>query len=388
MSFPKSKSTFKLKKGRIVVVTDYFYPHWTGISKSLYYLTQSLNKDFDLTILTVKHNKSLKKEEVMNEIKILREDFLFNISRAKYSIDLVFKFVNIINKYDVVLINSPCVNIIAISLIAKIYGKKLLIFHQGDLILPRGIINKIIEKIFDISTYLSFSIAHKISTYTKDYADNSRIMKHFPHKFTPLLMPIILNQSKKQTTNLDQIHKLKSQNKILFGFAGRFVEEKGFDILFKAIPLVINKLPQAHFVFAGETKMPYENFYEKNIGKLKAISSYISFLGLLDERKLVDFYKTIDFIVVPSRSDCFSLVQAEAVICEKPTIVSNIPGARVVAQETGFGLIFKKEDPADLAEKLIEAVKKKNMLVSNYPKVLKMFNNQKNVEKIRKFIEN
>ena len=33
---------------KILIVTDYFYPHWTGISKSLYYLVKKKNKKYQI----------------------------------------------------------------------------------------------------------------------------------------------------------------------------------------------------------------------------------------------------------------------------------------------------------------------------------------------------
>ncbi len=391
---------------RVLIVTDYFYPHWTGISKSIFNFTQALQDEFDITVLTVKHDGKLPNWEKIGKTTIIRSPPLFSFSRAKISLILFWKFIKMIQGYDVVFINSPCVHILPIAVFTKIFQKKLLIFHQGDLILPKGIINRFVEKIFDTSTFISFFLADKVSTYTRDYAEHSRVLKPFIQKFTPLIMPIIISShsgersqvpdgtwrsdsridSGRTRSSFARMTRLKSQKKILFGFGGRFVEEKGFDILLTAIPKIVSKLPKAHFVFAGEIKMEYEKTYENLKTQILRVKKYITILGLLNNEELTFFYKNIDFIVIPSLSDCFPLFQAEAMLLGVPSIVADIPGARYLVGKTGFGAIFKKEDSKDLANKIIDIVSKKETIKKNYYKLLQVLDLTKNVEAVRKYI--
>lgn len=377
------------KKSRLLLVVDYFYPHWTGISKSIYYLVCLMHQDFDITVLTIRHAKNLKKEETVLSAKIVREDYIFSINRSKYSINQIIRFTSLAKHHDIIFLNSPCANVLPLSLISKIFNKKLIILHHGDLILPNGITNRLIEKIFDVSSFASFSLADKISTFTKDYAKHSRILKYYLSKFQPIIIPPpkkLTSQKQQRNKKLKVLQKLE-KDKILFGMVGRFVEEKGFDILFDAIPSIIKSLPNAHFIFAGQTKIPYENFYKKTLPKLKKIKKYITFLGLLNDKELSQFYKAIAFIILPSRSDCFPLAQVEAVLSETPSIVSDIPGARTIVKKTGFGLYFKKEDSNDLASVVISAPSKRESILEHYPKVLQLLDLDKNVKTIKEFIE-
>lgn len=372
---------------KILIVSDYFYPHWTGISKSLFNLVKTKLKNITFDVLTTKYNNDLKNKEKIFQTIIYREPYIFSISRVKYSILIVFKFVTLIYKYDAVLINSPCSNVLPISLLTKIFNKKLFIFHQGDLVLTKGKINKMIEKIFDIFSYISFFLSNKIGTYTTDYALHSRNIKPFIKKFTPLLMPVIINKKSISKNNIiyQKLFNLKKRGKILFGFAGRFVEEKGFDILLKAIPKIIKKDSNAHFVFAGDINIPYENFYSKNKNKISLVKSHLTILGLLKEADLQNFYHLIDFIVIPSRSDCFNMVQAEAMLFGKPSIVSNVYGARYLVKKTGFGNIFKSESVADLKSKIISSVKERGMLIKKYRNVIDILEPTKISNRISEF---
>jgi glycosyltransferase involved in cell wall biosynthesis len=180
--------------------------------------------------------------------------------------------------------------------------------------------------------------------------------------------------------------RVPANTEVLFGFAGRFVEEKGFDVLFDAIPLVMQEIPGAHFVFAGETNMAYEDFFGRSRERLERVQDHITFLGLLDENAMADFYAALDFIVIPSRSDCFNLVQAEAMQRGKPSIVADIPGARAMVQITGFGRTFEKENPQALAQQLIAAARERDSFADKYPNVVNFLDDARNTEHAARFI--
>lgn len=375
----------KLEKQRLLLVTDFFYPHWTGISKSVFSLTQLLQDMFEITVLTVRFSNKLSKHETIDKVAVVRSNYLFSISRSKYSLAILWNFFRLLAGTDCVLINSPSSNIVFFSVFAKLFGKKLLIFHQGDLILPPSFVNRIIEKVFDISCFISFSLADKVSTYTNDYAKHSRVIKPFLKKFTPILLPVVLH-AKNTTSHLEKIEHLRKEKKIVFGFAGRFVEEKGFDILFRAIPQIVEKLPEVHFVIAGQ-EMSYEDFFGKNRTIFNQVKNHVTFLGLLDDSGLQSFYQGIAAIIVPSRSDCFNLVQAEAMLCGTPAIVSDIPGLRYLVKESGFGLTVKTESSDALVEAIVKFVKEKPEIIKHEKKLREILNTETIIKSAVEFIK-
>lgn len=371
------------KKVRLLLVTDFFYPHWTGIAKSVFNLTKALHDAFAITVLTVRFDKGLKKQETISGISLVRSDYLFTISRSKYSVAIIIDFIRLVGRTDCVLINSPSANIVFLSLLTKLFRKKLLIFHQGDLILPVGLHNRIIEKIFDLSCFFSFSLADTVSTYTTDYAKHSRVLKPFLKKFTPIILPLPLEKAAGE--RLQEVEELKKQKKIIFGFAGRFVAEKGFDILFRAIPQVLAQVPNAHFIIAGQ-EMSYEDFFGKNQALFQTVKKHMTFLGLLHGKALQQFYADIDCIVVPSRSDCFNLVQAEAMLQGTPAIVSDIPGLRYLVKESGFGMTFASESPEALADVLVRFVAEKSSIKRHEKRLRELLTFELLVQKAKAFM--
>jgi glycosyltransferase involved in cell wall biosynthesis len=365
------------KRMNVLILSDYFYPHWTGIAKSFYYLIKSLDKKISFTVLTVRYDQELLKEEILFQTRIIREDSQFSLSRSKYSFSIIFRLLLIIRKYDVIFINSPSANILPFSLISKLFRKKLIIFHQGDLILPRGISNRIIELVYSVSTYIAFFLSDKVSTYTDDYARNSELLRHFLQKCIPFVFPVAA---------VNRVTKKHNNDTIIIGFAGRFVEEKGFDLLLEAIPGIVRQFPQVHFVYAGKFDMGYERFFEKNKQKYEKVKKHITVMGLLDETEMISYYRSLDFIIVPSRSDCFNLVQAEAMKSGVPSLAANIPGLRFLVQETGFGMLFEKEDPLSIEKTVITAIRHRSMFSKKYTSVLKILDDEKNTALIKDFI--
>ena len=262
-----------------------------------------------------------------------------------------------IQNTDTVFINSPHTNVFLLTLFGRFFGKRVVIFHQADLILQGGGINWLIERFFDIQTHISCFLSHAVATYTADYAKHSRILSHHLDK----LHSFIFVPKKKNAPFLPfpRMDIQKKQNKILFGFAGRYVEEKGIDVLMKAIRKVIKQTKNIHFFFAGEIPS-----YEKHdyFAEFKDCERYISNLGVLSSDKMTTFMKTIDALILPSRSECFGMVQIEAFLAGKPVIVSNIPGARVPVITTKYGYLFESENADDLAQKIIRFTDEKSSL--------------------------
>jgi len=376
---------------KVTIVSDFYPPHWTGISKSISYLAESIKKEFLTTILTVQFDKKLALIEKHKQLTIRRFPELFSLSRAKFSLSLLYSLLKNINQSDIILVNSPSIHILPVSIISKIYKKKLLIFHQGDLILPKSIFNCLIEKFFDFASVISFAFANQLATYTEDYATNSRLLKNFPKKtqaFIPPLPYFSNNQKHKQPdTNLKiKLKKLKKRKLFLIGFAGRFVEEKGFDVLLNAAIKLKQKRDDFLLVFAGETKISYENTFSKGQALINKLKNNLIFLGLLNDDELISFYQSLDLFILPSRSECFGLVQAEAVAQKTPVLVSDIPGARDLVRQTAYGLIFEKNSSAALAKEIEKILTNLNSFDLNYQNVLKYFDYQNSQKKLINFL--
>lgn len=348
------------KKKNILMLSEYFHPHWTGLAKAFLNLARTLaDEGHEVTVLTTRFSPSLKAEEQVFNIRVIRSRCLFYVSRTHYSVHILLDFLRLARTADVVIINSPFSNILFAALIARCFMKKLVIVHQGDLLLARHAGSRLkhffIERIFDLLTLPACALSDVLVTYTEDYAKHSRVLRHFPGKFQAVIPPIEVCSAAPAPEFAATLANIK-EGAPLIGFAGRFVEEKGFDILLRAIPQISERYPSARFVFAGETDIFYEKFFDFNKKLLDALGDKVVLLGLLNPPELFHFFRSLDVFVLCSRSDCFALTQAEAAVCGVPLVVSNIPGARALVTATGCGELVQPEAPGALAQGVVKVL--------------------------------
>jgi glycosyltransferase involved in cell wall biosynthesis len=361
---------------KLLFLLTYYTPHWTGLTEHARRLAEALSNEGEtVTVLTTQHETLLPKQEHIGGVVIIRTPVLFRLSRTMISPGLFLKMWNEIGKHETVIAYTPYAEVIVAAFMAKIRGKRFIILHNGDLILPKGMINRIIEGIFDVTGYIAGMLTDCLIAYSDDYAKHSRFIQPFLNKTTaifPLFPPIPVDQ-----ITIQRLRKrLPSRASCIVGFAGRFVEEKGFDILLKAIPLVVERIPDALFVFAGETHMAYEHFFEQNQELLNSVDDHFYSFGLLTREEMAAFYRLLDVFVLPSRSDCLALVQVEAMQARVPVVVTGVPGARIAVQKTGMGEVVAPENPKALAEGILRVMRKKIMYQKRLPEVKKVFDYQ------------
>ena len=360
---------------RVLLVSEYFPPHWTGLSKSFYYLARNVKSQGNkVTVLTTQFESNQKRLDRVRGIDVVRVPFQFMISRTHYSFSIIFEFARMVPGYDAVIINSPNSNILFYSVIAKLYRKKLYVYHQADILLPRHTgniaLHFLIEQLFEVMTIPSMFLADRVSSFTKDYAEFSRVMKYFTGKFQPYIPDVRLSKKAPSAKLRKKLDSLKKKHRLI-GISGRFVEEKGFDVLFKALPHILEKFPDAHLVFAGKKILDYEPFYEKHKKLFDSQKMNITYLGFLDEGDLSYFYESLDVFVLSSRIECFALTQIEAWEKHVPIIVTDVPGARQLVKRSGFGEIVNREDPKSLADGIIKVLKNPKKYQKHHSKAKK-----------------
>src|SRR3989344_3795389 len=268
---------------KFLFLLTYYYPHWTGLTQYAQRLAEGLAKKNQVTVLTAKHNPNLKTEESINSVNVKRKSVLFRLSRTLISFELILSFFKEILKSEAVVIYLHYADVLLTSIITKIFGKKLYLVHNGDLTLPSGFFNRFLEAVYNLTSKYAIVLSNKTIVQTDDYLKSSRLLFPLRPKISVVLPLFADYQNKKNPVknikdNAEiQLSQFSGYKKV--GFAGRFVEEKGFDILLSSIPLVLRDYPKTQFVYAGEVKMIYEQFFEKNQDLVEQSQNNLIFLG-------------------------------------------------------------------------------------------------------------
>ena len=359
---------------KLLIVTDFYLPHQSGITTYIQNLTRILNKKFDITILTGNFNNKLKKIEKINNIKIIRSKTLFKFNRGFFSINLIKEYIKESKKADYINIHFPLTEIMPLIFLSK----KPIFLNYHCLPNSNTFFSKIIFLYFYFFGFISLMFSKKVIVFTKDYFYSFLFHKLIDKKIIEIL-PFIENKLNNKITA-----KIKKNKIINIGFLGRLSEEKGLEYLIYSSNLMIKKNIQHTIKIAGDLDDKRFNKYINKILMISKNNKNINFLGKLNEEKKKKFYNSIDIFVLPSVNsfEAFGLVQLEAMSYGKPVIASNLRGVRIPILYTKNGLLFKKGNVKNLVECIEYYYKNLNKI--NNRKIYKTYNKNFNKNDFKK----
>lgn len=344
------------RKLKILICLLYYVPHRTGLTIHVQQVAEELvRRGHEVTVLTARYLQDMSNDEIMhNGVRVIRLWAPIKISRGMLMPAYPIAAYKAMREADIVSIHTPMLETALASFIAKLTGVNIVATHHGDLVLPDGWFNRFIRNtMLALFQYMANNAAQLIA-YSQDYADNSYYLKPYFHKTTANYPPISMPEP-----NLDHAAELRTKWQCkggpVIGYSGRFVEEKRPELAIKALEVINRTYPNARLVFAGEYDIPYEDTWEKQQPVVKQYREQLIFLGLLkDRQELADFYAACDAIVLPSDTECFALVQVEAMLCGTPMVSTNIPGGRVPVQVTGMGKLAEAGNAESIGQAVVD----------------------------------
>jgi glycogen synthase len=118
-------------------------------------------------------------------------------------------------------------------------------------------------------------------------------------------------------------------------FVGRITSQKAPDVLIHAMPFVLHYQPNAKLIMTGEGDM---RGHVEHLAHQRGVSHACRFYGVLPRHQLIDLYKAVDCVCIPSRNEPFGLVVLEAWAAGKPVVATHIggPSEFVWHNVTGF----------------------------------------------------
>lgn len=135
---------------------------------------------------------------------------------------------------------------------------------------------------------------------------------------------------------------------IVIGITGRLRREKAHDVLFRAVPLVVEKCPQARFVCFGSGSLGGE------------FQQILAESGMTDHVQMAGFRKDVpeclaglDIYTQPSRSEGLGTSVLEAAAAGLPVVASDSGGIPDIVEDGKTGLLVPVEDHERLAEGIV-----------------------------------
>ena len=175
---------------------------------------------------------------------------------------------------------------------------------------------------------------------------------HFKNTLTVIPSGIRLNDFDQLPTMEASRKELKlPQEGFILGMASRFDPKKGQLILLEAMLKSRNK--KFSILFMGATTQDEGSEYETSI------HDFIQKNGLQERvifrpygSNIVDFYRSINWMVMASESETVGMVTIESLACETPVLGSNAGGTPELLNLNKGGILFTSMDSDDLAQKI------------------------------------
>jgi glycosyltransferase involved in cell wall biosynthesis len=148
--------------------------------------------------------------------------------------------------------------------------------------------------------------------------------------------------------NVQNFNAKGDENFVLW--AGRFVPEKGPQYLIKAAEIALKYRPNLRFSLVGDG--PLKPAMMQMVAE-HGLSKAINFLGVMNQGELSKIMGKCSIVVLSSFKEGFPRVLLEAMACEKPVVVFDIPGVNELIQNEKNGIVVQLRDSRSMAQAII-----------------------------------
>jgi glycosyltransferase involved in cell wall biosynthesis len=140
------------------------------------------------------------------------------------------------------------------------------------------------------------------------------------------------------------------KNISVFDIAG-LVNWKNIQILIKAFNIIVNQYKKTNYYLYVAGDGPYRSELEKMIENYK-LQNNVFLLGY--QKNVGRLLNSCDIFVHPSFAEGFGIVVPEAMLAQKPVIVSNAGALPELIEHKKTGLIVESHNPEDWANAIIQ----------------------------------
>ncbi len=219
--------------------------------------------------------------------------------------------------------------------------------------------------------------------------DREEVLRHKlidPSRIVVIKNGIDLDAFKAGAKNAETIKKeFNIEGSTVLCSVGRLHPQKDFSTLLKVLKIINEDGGRFVLLIAGDG--PLRSSLEAEAENL-GIPSNVRFLGFRED--VAGLMAASDIVILSSNWEAFGLVCVEAGAVKKPVIASDIEGVREAVQDGVTGYLFRKNDPKDLAEKILllsSPEKRASMGLAGYEYVYKNYDMKRMTEEYRRLFD-
>jgi glycosyltransferase involved in cell wall biosynthesis len=197
-----------------------------------------------------------------------------------------------------------------------------------------------------VATILAMMFADKVVLLTPAYAEELRA--HLGFFFREDKVSVIPNGID-TTVYAPQPKSLGTNRAIQMGMAARFTESKRQDVLVMMMcELQKEKLNIGWKLTLAGAGVNWEAI--RQLVSENRIETLVDFPGQLDERQLIDWYRSLDIYLHASDGETLSTALLQAMSMALPIVATDVPGIRnLLARDPPCGIMISEQDPLKFA---------------------------------------
>ena len=332
---------------KVLIVSKYFYPQVGGVESNAFYVARELVKrGADVTVLASGEKRS---EERIEGIKVIRLPTWLTIGPAPISPGVFTAVLR--QKFDIANLHdpNPAQNFFA-WLALRLKRKPFVVTYHSDIV-PYSLSIKLMKYLYVhfFQRYFLFRKAKQLMPTSPQYIEISDILHHFRHKCSIVPNGVDLAVFKPK--------KIKTSGKDIL-FVGRLIYYKGLQYLIKAMPEILEKVPDAKLTIVGDG--PLKGEWMALARRLK-VDHKIDWKGRVSDEEMLREYQKCDVFVLPSiyKTEAFGIVLLEAMACGKPCVGTNVSGTEFVLDDSGIAV--DPEDEEQLSTAIVRVLTNKKL---------------------------
>lgn len=342
---------------KILMLTDYFYPHIGGVEKVVLDLSCRLvNHGHEVMVLTFNIPQTKEKEN-FHGIKIVRikaYDFSKVIGfQCAISVNIFSKLKKIVNEFKPDIIhthNHFFFNTLVGMLVKKYHNiSTITTIHNGSLKDVPGKLLIFIKTYEKIICRLINNNSELVIVGSQQLFENGKKLGIDSNKMVIIPNAVDLSFFRHNRTYSH------SPRKVLF--VGRLFSLKGPHLLIEAARLVIKKIPDTQFLIVGNGPMRKQLV---NLVKSYNISKNVVFCGELEDVR--EKMKESDLYVRPSLLEGFPYGVLEAMASGLPVLATNIGGTTDLLTHEKTGYLVNPGNIIELANAIIKLLSNSDAL--------------------------
>lgn len=332
----------------LLVCLSYYHPNVSGLTISAAEQAEAFVRRGHPAGVITSRPKGTMAREVVNGVRVFRSWTIGRLGKAPLMPFYPFTMWRALDGMAIVGIHMPCPEAAVAAIVARLRGRKVVISYVTS-ISTADRASRVIRAIAALSHLVAGALAERIQVVSQDYADNSTFCRIFRKKLhyavipTPFPSDVPAPKPIKPTDANRQFH---------VGYVGRLARQKSLGLLLAAIEGVSEKVgADVVLDLCGPAEdIVGESEWKATLQAAKASKGRIRYHGVLHGEALLDFYRGLDVLVLPStdRQESFGLVQVEAMLQGVPVVASDLAGMREPVRQTGMGLLSRPGDIDDL----------------------------------------